>query len=162
MIKLQSLREHLLASIPALRQGPERLLTFIERGAIQFSRGQHLSHQYRVPARIVITDLGGSVDVVMIPLLQWLSHYQPDLDPDEAVRFDAELLANDRWDLAIEVTLTERVVARVNCDEGRIESEHRMPEFPIDACPAKHWALYVKAPSDTDHQLASEWDSPNG
>nr|WP_300306890.1 phage tail protein [Halomonas sp.] len=162
MIKLQSLRKHLLASIPALRKDPDRLLTFIERGAIQFARGQHLSHQYRVPARIVITELGGSIDVVMIPLLQWLSHYQPDLDANEAVRFDAELLANDRWDLAIEVTLTERVVAKVNCDEGKIESEHRMPEFPIDACPAKHWTLYVKAPGETQHQLISEWDSPNG
>lgn len=161
MIKLKSLRRHLLASVPALRDNPERLLTFVERGSIQFSRGQHLSHQYRVPARIVITDLAGALDVVIIPLLQWLSHYQPDLDANEAVRFDAELLAGGRWDLAIEVTLTERVVARVNCAEGRIESEHRMPEYPIDACPAKHWQLHVKAPGQGDYRLEAEWTSPD-
>ncbi|MDC8802564.1 phage tail protein [Halomonas pacifica] len=161
MIKLTALRQHLITAVPQLRQGPERLLTFIERGAIRFARGQHLSHQYRVPAKIVVTDYAGEIDAVVIPLLQWLSHYQPDLDDEEAVRIDAELLASGRWDLSLEVTLTERVVATVDCAEGRIQAEHRMPEYPIDACPATHWQLHTKAPSD-DYQLTSEWDSPSG
>lgn len=162
MRKLQSLREHLVASVPGIRGNPDKLLTFIEDGAIQFHRGEHLSHQYRIPVKIVLTDQSGDIDTVMIPLLQWLSHYQPDLDPDEAVRFQAELLDSRSWDLAIEVTLTERVVAKVNCETGRIESEHRMPEYPIEACPATHWELHVKAPGQDDHELAAEWDSPDG
>lgn len=162
MIKLTALRQHLITAVPQLRQGPERLLTFVERGAIRFARGQHLSHQYRVPAKIVITDYAGEIDAVVIPLLQWLSHYQPDLDEEEAVRVDAELLASGRWDFSLEVTLTERVVAKVSCETGRIESEHRMPEYPIEACPAKHWELHVKAPGQDDHELAAEWGSPDG
>lgn len=162
MRKLQSLREHLVASVPGIRGNPDKMLTFIEDGAIQFHRGEHLSHQYRIPVKIVLTDQSGDIDAVMIPLLQWLSHYQPDLDPDEAVRFQAELLDSRSWDLAIEVTLTERVVAKVNCETGRIESEHRMPEYPIEACPAKHWELHIKGPGQDDHELAAEWDSPDG
>mgnify|MGYP001202322427 CR=1 FL=1 len=160
MRKLHSLREHLVKSVPGIRGNPERLLTFIEDGAIAFQRGESLSHQYRIPVKIVLTDQSADIDTVMIPLLQWLSHYQPDLDPDEAVRFQAELLTDQSWDLAIEVTLTERVVARVNCATGMIESEHRIPEYPIETCPATHWQLHTKAPGSDEYEIAAEWDSP--
>ncbi|MGM0535553.1 MAG: phage tail protein [Pseudomonadota bacterium] len=158
MIKLQALRTHLLERIPGLKRDPERLLTFIENGRLEFHRGAHLSHQYQVPVRIVLTDHSGELDAVMLPLLQWLSRYQPDLDPIDAVRFHAELLSNNAWDLAIDVTLTERVVAIVDCDAGRIDVEHRMPEFELDPCPATHWKIFLRdlAP-DNDWQLIAEW-----
>ncbi|SDK78530.1 P2 phage tail completion protein R (GpR) [Modicisalibacter muralis] len=161
MKKLTALRQYLINSVPDLQRNPDRLLTFIQDGRVAFHRGQHLSHEYRVPAQIVLTDYAGELDAVMIPLLQWLAHYQPDLVPEEAVQFGAEILDNDRWDLALTVTLTERVVALVDCAAGRITAEHRMPEYPIDACPATHWRLYVKGPSQDDHQLTSEWGAPS-
>lgn len=160
MIKLQSLRQHLLDAVPELKRGPEKLLTFINDGKVKFARGQHLSHQYSVDAQIIITDYTGTLDTIMIPLLQWLSHYQPDLVEDEAVQIEAEILNNHSWDIALTVRLTERVVAKVDCETGSITAEHRMPEFPIDACPAKSWQLYVKGPSDEDPQLESEWENP--
>lgn len=160
MIKLQSLRRHLLNSVPALAENPDRLRTYIPEGRIRFHRGQHLSHEYRVTAEVIIIGHTGSTDAVVIPLLQWLSHYQPDLDPETALRFSAEVMNDTEVDLIFSVELTERVVALVNCDAGRIESEHRMPEFPIDACPARHWQLFAKGPGDGGHELESEWDSP--
>lgn len=161
MRKLEALRKHLLASIPGLKKNSDRLLTFIEDGTIEFHRGQHLSHQYTVPARIVLTDYSGDTDAVIIPLLQWLATYQPDLEPEEAVRFQAELLNNKAWDLAIEVTLTERVVAIVDCEAGKIVAEHRMPEFPIDPCPAKEWQLYIRdnQADENDYDLVAEWSN---
>ena len=159
MKKLQELRRHLIERIPGIRGNPERLLTFIEDGSIQFHRGEHLSHQYRVPAKIIITDHSGDIDTVMIPLLQWLSRYQPDTLGEEAIQFQAELLSNSAWDLAIDVTLTERVVALVDCDTGRINVDHRMPAYEIDPCAAKHWQLYIKdAQGDEEYQLAAEWE----
>jgi len=149
--KLASLRHHLIERIPGLKRNPERLLTFIEDGRIEFHRGAHLSHQYQVPARVVITDHAGELDAVMIPLLQWISRYQPDLDPTEAVTFQAELMDNQRWDLAIDVTLTERVVATVDCDAGTIRVDHRMPEFPIDPCDQIN-AVYLVAPEEETYR----------
>lgn len=157
MIKLQSLRAHLLGAVPELKRNPERLLTFVQDGGVRFHRGQHLSHEYRVDAQLVVTDYTGTLDTLMIPLLQWLSHYEPNLDPEEAVRLEAEILSSQAWDIALTVRLTERVVARVNCETGTIEAEHRMPEYPIEACPAKHWRLYVKGPNDEAYRLKSEW-----
>ncbi|MYL22542.1 phage tail protein [Halomonas alkaliantarctica] len=160
MIKLHALRKHLIDAVPELKRGPDKLLTFITDGGIAFARGQHLSHEYRVEAQIVVTDYAGSLDTVMIPLLQWLGRYQPDLDPDEAIRLEAEILSNQAWDLALTVSLTERVVALVDCDTGTINAEHRMPAYPIEACPALTWQLLVKGPGDDSYRLESEWESP--
>ncbi|MBZ9576723.1 phage tail protein [Modicisalibacter sp. MOD 31.J] len=158
MKKLTALRNHLLASIPGLANDPDRLLMFIQDGRVAFHRGEHLSHEYRVPAQIVLTDYSGTLDTVMVPLLQWLAHYQPDLTPDEAVTLEAEILANDRWDLALTVMLTERVVALVDCEQGRIDVKHLMPEYPIDACPASHWQVFIRDPAThRDWSLIAEW-----
>ncbi len=160
MIKLQSLRQHLLASVEELRLNPEQLHTFVNDGKVKFSRGTNLSHQYAVDAQIIITDYSGSLDTVMVPVLQWLNTYQPDLIEDEAVQIEAEILSNTHWDLALTVRLTERVVANVDCSTGSINAEHRMPAFPADACPAKHWRLYIRHPENAEHDLVAEWDSP--
>ncbi|WKD28652.1 phage tail protein [Halomonas sp. KG2] len=160
MIKLQSLRQHLLASVEELRRNPEQLHTFVNDGKIKFARGTNLSHEYRVDAQIIITDYSGSLDTVMIPLLQWLNTYQPDLVEDEAVQIEAEILNNTNWDLALTVRLTERVVAKVDCDTGSINAHHRMPEYPADACPAESWQLNIKHPGNDDYTLEAEWHSP--
>ena len=159
MIKLQSLRQHLLNAVPELKRNPEQLHTFVNDGKVKFARGTNLSHQYTVDAQIVITDYSGSLDTVMIPLLQWLNTYQPDLVIDEAVTLEAEILSNTHWDLALTVQLTERVVAKVDCQTGRINADHRMPEYPADACPAEHWQLYIKGPHRDAYELKAEWSS---
>lgn len=159
MIKLQHLRDHLLNAVPDLARNPEKLHTFANDGKVTFARGTHLSHQYTLDAQILITDYSGTLDTVMIPLLQWLNHYQPDLDMDDAVQLEAEILDHQRWDLALTVRLTERVVAKVDCDTGRINAEHRLPEFPLDACPAEHWQLYIKGPHRDAYELKAEWSS---
>lgn len=158
MRKLQALRQHLLEAVPTLRREPARLLTYIEDGRIRFARGAHLSHQYSVPVQIVITEFGDELDTVMIPLLQWLSRFEPDLKADEAVRFEAEILSNNRWDLALTVTLSERVVANVNCETNRIDVDHRMPAYPIDPCPVEHWQVYLRDADVSDQfNLIAEW-----
>lgn len=160
MIKLEALRQHLLNAVPDLTRNPDKLLTFANDGRVQFHRGQHLSHEYSIDAQIIVTDYHGTLDVIAVPLLQWLARYQPDLDPQAAVQIEAEIIDNQRYDVALTVRLTERVVALVDCDAGRINAEHRMPEYPIDECPAEHWQLYVKGPHDADYDLKAEWSSP--
>lgn len=160
MIKLEAMRQHLLNAVPDLTRNPDKLLTFANDGKIKFHRGEHLSHEYGIDAQIIITDYHGTLDVIIVPLLQWLNHYQPDLDPQEAVQIEAEILDNQRYDLALTVRLTERVVALVDCEAGRINAEHRMPEYPIDECPAENWQLYVKGPHDEQYDLKAEWGSP--
>lgn len=157
MKKLQALRSHLLQAVPDLQRGPEKLLTFIEDGAIRFHRGPNYSHQYTMPARIIITDYRGEVDAVIIPLLEWISRFEPDADPEQAIQLEAEILNNQAYDLMLTVTLKERVVAKADCEEGRIVAEHRMPEYEQEMCPATAWELYVRDPDSDEHELVATW-----
>ncbi|WP_322528559.1 phage tail protein [Salinicola sp. LHM] len=159
MRKLTSLRQHLLDSVPGLAHDPDRLRTYVPDGGIKFHRGQHLSHEYRVTAEVIVIGCGGDLDPVVLPLLQWLARYQPDADPDQALRFTLEIHSNTDVDVIFSVELTERVVALVDCAAGQIRSEHRMPEHPLDACPAERWQLLVRRDPNADYELAAEWGS---
>lgn len=145
MKKLQSLREALLAACPALQRNPDRLLTFVEEGSVRFHVGDNLSHKYSFTALIVLTDFAGDVDAVMLPLLHWLSVYQPDLVPDQAVRFEAEILKNDAVDLQISVQLTERVVVTQD-ENGAYIAEHQLDPRPIECMGPTPWELIVRGP----------------
>ncbi|KAA0011198.1 phage tail protein [Billgrantia pellis] len=162
MKKLHLLRAHLINAVPTLDRDPDRLLTFVEEGSIEFRRGRDLTHEYRFVAQLVLTDFTGDLDIVMLPLLQWLAEYQPDLDPSEALTFEAEILANRAVDLAMRVPLTERVIARVDCDSGTIQAEHSLPHFPSHACMATHWQLATRENTDQEWSVAAEWDAPHG
>lgn len=162
MKKLTSLRQHLLGSVPALIRDPDRLLTFVEDGSVEFHRGDTLSHQYAFMAQLVLTDFADDMDTVMVPLLQWLSRYQPDVTPAEAVSFEAEILSNDAYDLALRVRLTERVVALVDCETGTINADHRMPSFESTGCMPTQWQLFTRENSGQDYQQLSAWSDGNG
>ncbi|WP_417329572.1 phage tail protein [Halomonas cupida] len=162
MKKLHLLRKHLIAAVPAFARDPERLLTFVEDGSIEFHRGPNLSHEYAFTAQLVLTDFAGDLDTVMLPLLQWLAEYQPDVEPSEALSFEAEILSNDAVDLALRLRLTERVIAQVDCHSGRIESEHVTIRFERDTCPAAQWQLFTREPGEDDWNLTSEWTAHGG
>lgn len=156
MKKLLSLRQHLLDAIPYYRQNPDRLLTFVAEGSTRFAKGDTLSHQLRYTAQIVMTDCSDSLDVVMLPVLHWLSHYQPDVDPERAVQYEAEILSNDAWDLELRVELTERIVANIDGEQGRITAEHRMPDYGRD-CDSKRWLLVIRDAVTGNESEVANW-----
>jgi len=162
MKKLHLLRTHLINAVPGLVRDPDRLLTFVEDGSIEFRRGANLSHEYQFAAQLVLTDFTDDLDTVMVPLLQWLAEYQPDADPTEAVSFEAEILSNQSVDVALRVRLTERVIAKVDCESGAIRVDHALPRFERDTCPATHWQLLLRDDvADSDYALVAEWDGAN-
>ncbi|WP_353981697.1 phage tail protein [Salinicola endophyticus] len=161
MRKLNALRQHLIDAVPALQHDPGRLLTFVEDGSIEFARGGNLSHGYSYTAQLVLTDYADAIDAIMIPLLDWLAAYQPDLPHEQAVSFEAEILSNSAVDVALRVQLSERVVARRDCATGQILAEHRMPRLDTEECPAERWQLLLRdADAGGDYTLIAEWDGP--
>lgn len=158
MRKLQALREHLINSVPGLKRDPARLLTYVEDGALQFKRGPHLSHQLKYPAKLVVTDFSGDIEQLTIPLLQWISRYQPDIHFDTGISFEAEILNNNKADLLITVQLSERVVAKLDCSNARIEVEHPLPAYEIDPCMPEYWQLWLRQlEGNEDFKLIAEW-----
>lgn len=158
MKKLHLLRAHLINAVPALANDPDRLLTFVEEGSIEFRRGPNLTHEYQFTAQLVLTDFSADLDTIIVPLLKWLSEYQPDADPTEAIRFEAEILSHNAVDVALQVKLTERVLAKMDCDKGEIRVDHALPRFESTGCPAPRWQLLMRDnETDTDYTLAAEW-----
>lgn len=148
MRKLKSLRQYLIDACPALRRNPEQLLTFAESGSIRFHVAENLSHAYSFRANIVLTDFGEDTDTVVLPLLHWLSIYQADLQPEEAVTFESEILNNDEVDLMLTVQLTERVTVAQNEDGHYVPTHHEDPRKIYEYGPTP-WDLHATAePTD--------------
>lgn len=140
MRKLEDLRKHLMANVGGLKRNPEKLLTFIEDGAIEFWPGPNLSHAYAIPVQIIVTDYAGNVDDLILPILSWLQVREPGHDPMNTIRFEAELLNNNSYDIAITVSITERVI--VKATDAGLDVEHVLPEPPMEI-DATEWEIIM-------------------
>ena len=113
MKKPQALRQHLLASVPALAADPTKLDLFIDKGRLFCRSTGSLAFQYRYSLNVVVQDYAGDVNGLMIPVLAWIATNEPDLlakDPNEPFSFESEILDGNRAEVSIDLELTERVL----------------------------------------------------
>jgi hypothetical protein len=121
MIKPDSLRRHLLATIDTLRDDPDRLQIYVDKGRVACTGTGSLSFEYRYTLTVLLTDFAGSPDSLIVPMLAWLAHHQPDLlerDTREPVAIEVELLAQDLVDVQLQVELTEGVGVKPRAGGG--------------------------------------------
>lgn len=138
MNKPNSLKQHLMASVPALLANPDKLLVFIDQGRARSTVAEGLSFEYNYTLNVILTDFAGHPDTVMVPLLAWMKVNQPDLMSNldkakDAIQFEADIIADDLVDLSITLPLTERVIVKQQPD-GNHEITHA-PEPQLDALP---------------------------
>jgi hypothetical protein len=143
--KPESLKALLLDSVPGLKDKPENLAMFIDKGRIAARLTDSLSFEYRYTVNVVVQDYAGDVDALFVPLLAWVAEQQPDLlerDQQEPFSFESQILDGDLADVSIDLELTERVkVART--EEGlvvtHLDEPSRLDEF-AGASGATLWA----------------------
>lgn len=141
MKKLADLRNHILENVSDLKRNPDKLLSFIEDGNIEFWQGPNLSHMYTLPIRIIVTDYSGDLDHLILPILSWLSYREPGADPQRSISFEAELLNNNSYDISITVNVTERVI--VTALETGFQTEHVLPEPEMQMNPDAEWQIIM-------------------
>ncbi|WP_151825908.1 phage tail protein [Acinetobacter junii] len=117
MKKPDSLKKHLLSAIPELRRDPDRILIFVDEGAVRSTLANGLSFEYVYTLTMILTDYAGDLAAVSIPVLDWVRINQSELMANtdkvkSGIKFEAEILANDKVDLAIQIPLTERVIVK--------------------------------------------------
>lgn len=164
MKKPQSLRNFIAGSIPELQIDPQRLKMFVESGNIVARSGETLSFEYRFTVRLIVLDYASSLDLFAIPILAWLNTYQPDLlqNKDKAakgLRFDVEVLANDKVDLVIEVDLSEAVIVKEDQDEQgrqRLTAEHKGEIYSPKPYATGDYTLYL------GDKIGAEWHQTQG
>lgn len=158
MKKADSLRATLASACPDLAANPERLLMFIDEGALVSTAAAGLSFEYAYTLNVILTDFAGDPDALMVPLLVWVAIHQVELLDNPQLRgtgitFEADLIDNAKVDLAIKLKLTERVIVRRD-GEGKLALEHADEPQPEARLQAGHWALWLR-----EERLAS-WDVP--
>lgn len=126
MDKLNSLRQHLINNVPAIKRSPENLHVFAEDGHIHYTPGRDSHFSYHFKAVVIVTELALHADAVFVPLIVWCKHNQTDLGRD-AIKFLADPLDGNSIDLRIEIPLDERVL--VTEVSGGYSTEH--PAEPV-------------------------------
>lgn len=128
MRKPQELREYLLASVHDLKKNPDKLQVFIDQGNLQSRLQASLHFEYQYTLNLIITDLADHTDVVLVPLLAWVKHHQPEME-DDAIQFEADIIDHRKIDLSITLPLTERVIVNTN-DQGNYTTDHQPEPVP--------------------------------
>lgn len=126
MIKPNQLRAHLLSSLPSLAKNPDRLHIFVDEGRMVNTLANGLSFEYRYQLNIIITDFADDMAAVALALYAWLRLNQPELmanlnKASDGVQFIADILDNQRVDLAIKLPLTERVIVKETDSRATID-----------------------------------------
>lgn len=126
MKKAESLKELLLASVPALADDPAKLAVFVDKGKVSAVRSHTLAFELGYTVTIWIEAFGGDPDGLFVPVLAWIAENQPELigRPDsEPFAFESELLDGDSADITIEIELTERVLVERR-GNGKLRTVH--------------------------------------
>lgn len=157
MKKPQNLRTHLLNAIPELQRDPERVLIFVDEGNVRSTLANGLSFEYAYTMTMILTDYAGDLAAVSIPVLDWVRENQSELMANldhakKGIKFEAEILANDKVDLAIQLPLTERVIVK-QTNEGLNVSYPEEPKYH-KAEESKEVTLY-----DKDGTVLASWMS---
>jgi hypothetical protein len=151
LIKPDSLRRLLLSAVPNLQDNPERLLMFIDQGRLASRGTRKLAFEYRYKLNIVVQDYAGAIDDIMVPILAWISEFQPDLlerGEREPFSFDSELMDANSADVSIDIELTEVVLVERRPGGGfdvvHVPEPSRCDAFPGVEETANLWQLLLR------------------
>ncbi|WP_034911965.1 phage tail protein [Erwinia sp. 9145] len=138
MNKPQSLRNALNKSVAYVRENPDRLHLFVDNGSLVATGAASISWEYRYTLNVVVTDFTGDQNLLMAPILFWLRDNQPDMlhnagEREKLFTFEVDILGNGACDLSLNLTLTERVIAR------EVNGSMQVEAVPEPDAPEENW-----------------------
>lgn len=159
MLKPASLHAALTAALPELARDPERMTMVIKTGSIINTGTKALSWEYSYTLSLILLDWSGHADAIIAPLLLWARRNQPELfdNPErraKALRFNVDFLSTNTVDIALEIDLTEAVLARPrDGPPGALNLIHKPePPGPLDILQNERWEFFIR-----DEKVA-QWD----
>ncbi|EOI6866744.1 phage tail protein [Yersinia enterocolitica] len=153
MLKPDSVHTAILKAVPYIRQNPDCLHIFVDKGAIIATLAPSLSFEYQYTLNLVITDYADSMDLIVVPILHWLRTHQPDImaNPDkrqEGFTFEVDYLDNKLRDISIDLKLTERTIVK---EQDSVLSVTHLDE-PV---PPEYFVKSYKV--NIDGETVAEW-----
>lgn len=147
MLKAELLRHAISQILPDFQQNPDKLLMFVDDGQIVGTGASSASFEYRYWLTVIVTDFVYPLDVLIVPIMDFVRRNQPDIveNPsrrENSIQFTTEQLNNDSVDVQIRIRLTESV--RVQEKDGENLINH-ISEPPLDEfADVTKWKLYIK------------------
>ena len=134
------LRSALNKAVPYVRSNPDKLHLFVDNGSLVATGASSMSWEYRYTLNVVIEDFSGDQNLLMAPVLLWLTDNQPDAINNPELReklftFDVDILRNDVCDISLNLQLTERVLVST---DGGVSSVEAVPEPDV---PEEMWTV---------------------
>ena len=153
MLKPNQLRKVLTDSVPLLQRNPDSLNVFIDSGRIVSTLATSLSFEYQYRLNLVITDYTGNIDLLIVPMLEWLRVNEPDImatkdKQQNGFTFKADVISDTASDISIDLQLSERVIVKQVGDALHVE---HVGENPLPDNDARPLQLYAGG------ALISEW-----
>ena len=145
MEKPALLRAEIEKHLPELKNNPEKLTLFVQNGRV--SGNKHtLGHEVRYTLALMIDGYTGDTDILNAVILNWARRHQPDLlapgrVPDNAYRFEADILDNQSCDLLIELALSERITVTAD-NNGQVTVRHQKPPTEDEMANILHGGSY--------------------
>lgn len=142
MNKPQSLRRALNKAVPYVHDNPDKLHLFVDNGALVATGARSMSWEYRYTLNVVIEDFSGDQNLLMAPVLLWLSENQQDAINNPEMReklftFEVDILRNDICDISLNLQLTERVLVSTDGSVSSVEAVEE-PDEPEEMWTVKH------------------------
>ena len=153
MLKPNQLRKALTDSVPLLQRNPDSLNVFIDSGRIVSTLATSLSFEYQYRLNMVITDYTGDIDLLIVPMLEWLRVNEPDImatkdRQQNGFTFKADVISDTSSDISIDLQLSERVIVKQVGDALHVD---HVGENPLPENDARPLQLYAHG------ALISEW-----
>lgn len=111
MLKIDTLRAAITATIPELAQSPENLRIWIERGAGRCQGTPTDAFGFTFQANVLIVEMSADLAVLAHAIFRWLRANQPELltPGRDGFTFDADILDNATADVLLQIQLTQNV-----------------------------------------------------
>ena len=140
MRKPAALRAHLVAAMPDLARDADRLLVFVDAGSVVSTFAPGASFQYSYTLNLIVTDMAEDPDRLFFHLAEWIRAEQPELMANPArrdeIRFEVDVVANDKSDVSIKLPVTERVIVTRDAQGALQFANPPEPRIGIDGMPA--------------------------
>ena len=145
MEKPALLRAEIEKHLPELKNNPEKLTIFVQNGRV-FGNKHTLGHEVRYTLALMIDGYTGDTGILNAVILNWARRHQPDLlapgrVPDNAYRFEADILDNQSCDLLIELALSERITVTAD-NNGQVTVRHQKPPTENEMANILHGGSY--------------------
>ena len=112
MKKPTELRKALTAALPELKRNPDRLVIWVEDGAIRARQTEDASFSFEYPLSVLLREIQTDIAVIVHAINRWLRVNQPDLlaaGNRDSFKFETDILDNGTADIVFTLDLVEAV-----------------------------------------------------